>query len=67
MSLFIPSIQRGARLLVVCTLALVGGTAVGQEATVGPLGDPTRLVIQGVRSVPPQQIVEALFNDLDVA
>lgn len=67
MSLFIPSIQRGARLLAACGLALVGNTAVGQEATVGPFGDPARLVIHGVQTVPTQEVVKALFDDLDVA
>lgn len=67
MSLFIPSIQRGARWLAVCGLALVGNTAVGQEATVGPFGDPARLVIHGVQTVPTQEVVKGLFNDLDVA
>lgn len=38
-----------------------------QEQRVGPLGDPARLAVRGALTIPPQQIVQALFADIDVA
>jgi hypothetical protein len=45
----------------------VAGIAQAQEARVGLLGDPSRLAVRGVKSVPPDQVSRALFDDIDVA
>lgn len=60
--------RRGVILLIVCGLTISGrGVSRAQSRPVGPLGDPARIQVVGVKSFPPGKVVEALLGDFDVA
>lgn len=57
----------GGVLLAVCCLLGGPGRAAAEELRVGPLGDPSRLDVRGVKRTLPEAVVRALFGDVDVA